>query len=144
MPIFRYQEFLESNKTHDMWNYIPESVKELHQIFKAAGKKLLVVGGSVRDFLNHEQPKDFDLATDALPEEIVKIIGKKWRVTLQGKSFFVVMVYTEDQPDGMEIATFRTDSYRNSDIDNFILYIQEKKPEDYEERIRLLLNLSKD
>ena len=111
--IKKYNEFFNNivKSEENMWDSIPDSVKDLHQIFKAAGKKLFVVGGSVRDFLNRENPKDFDLATDALPEEVVKIIGSRWRVTLQGKSFFVVVVYTEDQPKGMEIATFRTDEY---------------------------------
>lgn len=109
--ITKYVKFLESTKQKDMWDIIPESVKELHELFKSAGKTLFVVGGSVRDFLNKEKPKDFDLATDATPDEVLAIIGKKWRTTVQGESFFVVVVYTEDQPLGMEIATFREDVY---------------------------------
>lgn len=110
--ITRYSKFLESqNNSNDMWDIIPESVKELHKLFKSSGKTLFVVGGSVRDFLNNDKPKDFDLATDATPDEVLSIIGKKWRTTTQGESFFVVVVYTEDQPLGMEIATFREDLY---------------------------------
>lgn len=111
MIITKYTKFLESLQPKDMWEIIPESVKELHQLFKSAGKTLFVVGGSVRDFLNNDKPKDFDLATDATPDEVLAIIGKKWRTTVQGESFFVVVVYTEDQPLGMEIATFREDVY---------------------------------
>jgi len=111
MIITKYAKFLESLQTKDMWDIIPESVKELHSLFKSAGKTLFVVGGSVRDFLNNDKPKDFDLATDATPDEVLSIIGKKWRTTVQGESFFVVVVYTEDQPMGMEIATFREDVY---------------------------------
>ncbi len=111
MIITKYAKFLESIQTKDMWDIIPESVKELHTLFKSAGKKLFVVGGSVRDFLNNDKPKDFDLATDATPDEVLSIIGKKWRTTVQGESFFVVVVYTEDQPLGMEVATFREDIY---------------------------------
>jgi len=111
MIITKYTKFLESLQPKDMWDIIPESVKELHELFKSAGKTLFVVGGSVRDFLNSDTPKDFDLATDATPDEVLAIIGKKWRTTVQGESFFVVVVYTEDQPKGMEIATFREDVY---------------------------------
>lgn len=111
MIFTKYAKFLESIQTKDMWDIIPESVKELHSRFKSAGKTLFVVGGSVRDFLNNEKPKDFDLATDATPDEVLAIIGKKWKTTVQGESFFVVVVYTEDQPMGMEIATFREDVY---------------------------------
>lgn len=142
--ITKYKKFLESIKKEDMWDIIPNSVKELYKLFQASNKKLFLVGGSVRDFLTGDKPKDFDLATDATPDEVLAIIGKKWRTTVQGESFFVVVVYTEDQPMGMEIATFREERYQNRDMDNFILYIKEKKPSDYEKRIDLLLNMSKD
>jgi len=92
-----------------MWDIIPESVKTLHELFRSRGKKLYLVGGSVRDFLTGDKPKDFDLATDALPDEVLSILGSDYRTNLQGKAFGVVVVYTKDQPDGMEIATFRED-----------------------------------
>lgn len=99
--------FLESNKT--LIDIIPQSVKDLHKLFKSRGKKLYLVGGAVRDFLTGDKPKDFDLTTDALPDEVLGIIGDKYRTNLQGKAFGVVVVFTKDQPDGMEIATFRED-----------------------------------
>jgi tRNA nucleotidyltransferase/poly(A) polymerase len=108
MKIKRYQQFLESN-SDNMWDIIPESVKELQLLFKSKGKKLFVVGGAVRDFLTGDTPKDFDLATDALPDEVLEILGNKYKTNLQGKAFGVVVVFTKDQPMGMEIATFRED-----------------------------------
>jgi tRNA nucleotidyltransferase/poly(A) polymerase len=110
MIFTKYTKFLESLKNiNDMWNVIPQSVKDLHNLFSEQGKKLYLVGGSVRDFLTGDKPKDFDLATDALPDEVLEIIGDKYKTNLQGKSFGVVVVYTKDQPGGMEIATFRED-----------------------------------
>lgn len=109
MIIKKYIKFLESIKQEDMWNVIPDSVKELHKLFSSKGKKLYLVGGSVRDFLTGDKPKDFDLATDALPDQVLDIIGNDFRTNLQGKAFGVVVVYTKDQPEGMEIATFRED-----------------------------------
>ena len=105
--ITKYEKFLETTKT--MLDIIPQSVKDLHKLFAANGKKLYLVGGSVRDFLTGDKPKDFDLATDALPDEVLEILGDKFRTNLQGKAFGVVVVFTKDQPDGMEIATFRED-----------------------------------
>jgi tRNA nucleotidyltransferase/poly(A) polymerase len=107
MKLKRYTQFLESKS--DMWDIIPQSVKELHELFQSAGKKLYLVGGSVRDFLTGDRPKDFDLATDALPDEVLEIVGDKFRTNLQGKAFGVVVVYTKEVPEGMEIATFRED-----------------------------------
>lgn len=121
MKLKRYSQFLESKS--DMWDIIPDSVKDLHKLFQSAGKKLYLVGGSVRDFLTGDRPKDFDLATDALPDEVLEIIGDKFRTNLQGKAFGVVVVYTKEVPEGMEIATFRSDVYdgklgktRNPDV----------------------------
>lgn len=91
-----------------MWNIIPESIKTLHTLFKKHNKSLFVVGGSVRDFLNKETPKDFDLATDATPEEVLTIT-KGYKSKLQGEAFGVVVVYTEDGE--FEVATFRIDVY---------------------------------
>jgi len=107
MKLKRYNQFLESKS--DMWDIIPQSVKELHELFQSAGKKLYLVGGSVRDFLTGDKPKDFDLATDALPDEVLEIVGDKFRTNLQGKAFGVVVVFTKEVPEGMEIATFRED-----------------------------------
>jgi len=121
MKLKRYNQFLESKS--DMWDIIPQSVKELHELFQSAGKKLYLVGGSVRDFLTGDKPKDFDLATDALPDEVLEIVGDKFRTNLQGKAFGVVVVFTDEVPEGMEIATFRSDVYdgklgktRNPDV----------------------------
>jgi tRNA nucleotidyltransferase/poly(A) polymerase len=123
MKLKRYKQFLELKKSSDMWNIIPDSVKELHNIFKKFDKKLYLVGGSVRDFLTGDKPKDFDLATDATPDEVLNILQDKYRTNLQGRAFGVVVVYTKDQPMGMEIATFRSDVYdgklgqtRNPDV----------------------------
>ena len=55
MKIKKYQQFLESQSS-DMWNIIPQSVKDLQLLFKSKGKKLYVVGGAVRDFLTGDKP----------------------------------------------------------------------------------------
>lgn len=101
----------ESQNNKDMWNIIPNSIKELNTLFKDNNYRLLLVGGCIRDFLNNESPKDFDLCTDALPEQVLKIIGNKYKVTSHGQSFGVVVIYPEDQPKGIEIATWRSDDY---------------------------------
>ena len=128
--ITKYEIFLESNKT--MLDIIPQSVKDLHKLFKASGKKLYLVGGAVRDFLTGDKPKDFDLATDALPDEVLGIIDDKYRTNLQGKAFGVVVVFTKDQPEGMEIATFREDTSkgRNPEVKLGVTIDQDVKRRD--------------
>ena len=82
-----------------MWEIIPNSIKELHALFTANGKQLFIVGGCVRDFLLNKEPKDWDLATDATPEETLDITKNKYKSHLHGKSFGVVVVYTTENPD---------------------------------------------
>jgi tRNA nucleotidyltransferase/poly(A) polymerase len=111
MRLKRYKMFVESLKS-DMWDVIPQSVKDLHDLFKSSGKKLYLVGGSVRDFLTGEVPKDFDLATDALPDDVIEILKlNNYKFDQHGKLFGVVVAYTTDCPEGIEIATFREDQY---------------------------------
>jgi hypothetical protein len=62
------------------------------------------VGGAVRDAILGKRPKDFDLATDAKPDEVLKIAKQGGLKTYEvGKAFGVVVV------GGHEIATFRKD-----------------------------------
>ena len=85
---------------------IPNDIRNIHNAFKKSGRKLYVVGGAVRDAILGDAPKDFDLATDAKPDEVIQIAqdaGLKTGDIGQSKNFGVVTV------DGNEIATFRKD-----------------------------------
>ena len=53
---------------------IPTDIQEIKNVFKQNGFKLYVVGGAVRDALLGKEPKDFDLATDAVPDKVEEII----------------------------------------------------------------------
>ena len=107
-----YEQFillLEAKQTLKLG--VPKDVKDLHKLFKKNKKELYVVGGAVRDALLGKKPKDFDLATDAKPDEVVEIVTKAGYNTIGevGQQFGVVIVQTPDFRDGMEIATFRED-----------------------------------
>lgn len=87
---------------------IPKDILEIKDVFKKAGFKLYVVGGAVRDALLGKTPKDYDLATDAVPDKVEEVMNKAGFKTLPtGKAFGVINVFT-DQGE-YEIATFRTD-----------------------------------
>jgi poly(A) polymerase len=64
----------------------------------------LLVGGCVRDLLMHRTPKDFDVATDATPEAILRLYPQ---AHLAGAQFGVVRVRDGDAQ--VEVATFRSD-----------------------------------
>jgi tRNA nucleotidyltransferase/poly(A) polymerase len=83
---------------------LPKEVRDIHTAFKKEGKKLFVVGGAVRDAILGKTPKDFDLATDAKPDEVLTIADKYGFSSVSvGKAFGVVVI------NDMEVATFRKD-----------------------------------
>jgi len=110
--IMKYGGFLES-RSGEM--PLPQDVIDIADAYIAAGKEIYVVGGAVRDFRKGVEPKDYDLVTNALPEESKKIL-KGFRVSdEQGKNFGVIRVYTDSEPEGYEIASFRRDIAKGRD-----------------------------
>lgn len=110
MKIKRFNEFYNSSE-NNFYNLIPDDIKDINYLFKKNKKKIYVVGGAVRDFLLNKEPKDFDLCTDANPDEVIEIIRKGGYKTIGevGNSFGVVIVQTPNIKEGIEIATFRND-----------------------------------
>jgi tRNA nucleotidyltransferase (CCA-adding enzyme) len=93
---------------------IPEDIIKIKDIFKKNNYKLFVVGGAVRDAILGKTPKDYDLTTDATPDEVETILNNSGYKTLPtGKSFGVINVFTDN--DEYEIATFRSESYSEND-----------------------------
>lgn len=75
----------------------------------ARGHRALLVGGCVRDLLLGHEPRDYDIATSARPEEVLSLFPT---ARLVGAHFGVVLV--RDQSAEVEVATFRSDhSYRD-------------------------------
>jgi tRNA nucleotidyltransferase/poly(A) polymerase len=80
-------------------------LKEAAAIFRARGRQVFLVGGAVRDLLLGMEPHDWDLATDAVPEEVQEMFPrviatgiKHGTVTIRYKGRFI------------ETTTFRTES----------------------------------
>ena len=88
---------------------LPNDIIEISNAYIKAGKDIFLVGGAVRDFIQGVKPKDWDLVTNALPDESKEIL-RGFRVSdEQGKNFGVLRVYTKDEPEGYEIASYRKD-----------------------------------
>jgi poly(A) polymerase len=69
---------------------------------QAAGYQAFVVGGAVRDLLLNRIPKDFDVATDATPEEVRSVFR---RARIIGRRFRLVHVIFGEEV--VEVSTFR-------------------------------------
>lgn len=77
---------------------------------KAAGFEVYLVGGSVRDLLLGREPKDFDVATNAKPEEIRRLFRN---CRLIGKRFRLAHIYFKQEI--IEVATFRKEGKKGHD-----------------------------
>jgi len=81
-----------------------QAATEILKKLRAAGFQAYFVGGCVRDLVMERAPKDFDISTDATPDQVVKIFPGSLTV---GAQFGVVVVPREEGP--VEVATFRSD-----------------------------------
>lgn len=83
-------------------NRVPRNAVRVCETLQKAGHRAYIVGGAVRDLLLGVTPKDFDVATDATPEQVKShfrraiIIGRRFRLVH-------VMFGTET----IEVSTFR-------------------------------------
>lgn len=84
---------------------IPESVGEVMDRLESAGYQAWCVGGCVRDSLLGRTPGDWDMTTDALPQETMALFGE--RAIPTGLRHGTVTVRTETGP--IEVTTFRVD-----------------------------------
>lgn len=70
------------------------------------GHQSLLVGGCVRDLLLGREPADYDVATDASPDEVLRLFPGALGV---GAQFGVVLVPFPEGGISVEVATFRSD-----------------------------------
>jgi putative nucleotidyltransferase with HDIG domain len=94
-------------------------LKDIAAVFVAHGKQVFLVGGAVRDLLRGHKAHDFDLATDARPEEVSALFHaviptgiRHGTVTIRHKGFAI------------EVTTFRTEStYRDGRRPDQVEYV---------------------
>jgi poly(A) polymerase len=87
-----------------------EFATDVVRTLQAAGFRAMFAGGCVRDELLGLAPADFDVATDARPEQVIKLFRRSIAV---GASFGVIEVIGPRGPHhrhlSVEVATFRSD-----------------------------------
>ncbi len=105
----------------ELFTSLLDETRPLADAFASDGKRLYLVGGIVRDALRGRQRPtlDIDLTTDALPDDIERLVrdARPKALWLQGKRFGTVGA-TFIGPDGteraVEITTHRSDAYEGS------------------------------
>ncbi len=88
-------------ENHKQW----KAVKEVSDRLSDAGYRVLLAGGCVRDYvMKKTEPSDFDIATDAMPDQVHALFPNALTV---GKAFGVTIIPFGDF--NLEVATFRED-----------------------------------
>lgn len=96
---------------------IPTYAERIIDKLEEKGYEAYIVGGSVRDLLIGREPHDYDINTNALPEEIMEVF-KEYKTLEIGKKFGTIVVV---QNEGIvEVTTFRSDGE----------YIDGRRPEE--------------
>jgi len=94
-------------KTHRIDPHLlSKNAVKVTQTLQQAGYDAFIVGGAVRDLVLGIDPKDFDVATNATPEQVQKLFRK---ARLIGRRFQIVHVtfFGKGQPEIIEVSTFR-------------------------------------
>ena len=114
------------------WNdrNLLSSLLKLFNAFKHADKELFLVGGCVRDLLLNKTPKDYDLTTDATPDEVKAICKKAELKTFDsGIKHGTLTVIDDFYSQSFEVTTYRTDGNytdgRHPDSVEFVKSLEE-------------------
>lgn len=82
-----------------------QAATEIIECLQQHGFQALLAGGCVRDMLLGRPAKDYDVATDARPDDVMRLFRRTLKV---GAKFGVVIVLTQGQQ--VEVATFRSEA----------------------------------
>ena len=109
---------------------LQQGAVEVAKILRDAGYEVFYAGGSVRDLLLGLEPKDFDLVTNAKPQEIDALFR---RTVLVGANFGVVRVLWSKRRE-YEVATYRREGkYTDGRRPDEVIY-SDSKEEDVQRR----------
>ncbi len=93
----------------EIYNKIPSYVFRVANVLNNNGYKAYLVGGAVRDLLISRNPKDYDIATNALPEEMDKIFDRCITTNARFGTVLVVMESDNLERFDVEVTTFRSE-----------------------------------
>lgn len=103
---------------------IPSVLKKFNSVFEEHGFKAYLVGGAVRDIFLKKEASDYDVATNATPQDVIKIFNFVVPTGIEHGTVTVHFMGNE-----IEVTTFRTESGysdgRHPDSVNYAATIEE-------------------
>lgn len=105
---------------------VPDYALAVVERLESRGYEAYVVGGCVRDSLLGRQPNDWDVCTNALPEDVLRVF-RRFHVIKTGLQHGTVTVMSDKHP--VEVTTFRIDGNysdnRHPDAVSFVSRVEE-------------------
>ncbi|MGM0378196.1 MAG: CCA tRNA nucleotidyltransferase [Bacillota bacterium] len=104
----------------------PNYIKKIINIFYKNNFKAYVVGGAVRDYLLNITPKDYDLCTNARPNQIINLFSSQYKLITSFKKYGTITII--DNNNFIEVTTFRTEKkYKNNRKPSKVLFTKNLK-----------------
>lgn len=117
--IFDFLQFFRLKKVN-----IPKILQDFYKIFEKNGFQAYLVGGAVRDICLKKKPSDWDIATNATPQDVMRMF--KFVVPTGFEHGTVTVHFNKTE---IEVTTFRTESgysdARHPDKINYAATIEE-------------------
>ena len=88
---------------------IPEFVKNIVKKLEDAGFEAFIVGGCVRDLLMNKKPEDWDITTNARPEEILKVFPEGRYENVFGTVIVPIRNEEGETEHAVEVTTYRSE-----------------------------------
>ncbi|MCB9808918.1 CCA tRNA nucleotidyltransferase [Candidatus Nomurabacteria bacterium] len=94
--------------------HIPVNVSRVTTLLTKGGFEAYLVGGCVRDLIMNREPNDWDITTNAVPEDIVKLFeSHEYRVVYENNFGTVALIFEEEEGESstrvIEITPYRTE-----------------------------------
>lgn len=100
---------------------IPDEIRKLQEIVNG-----YIVGGSLRDILMNEEPKDYDMTTPYTPDMIKQILqDNDYKIIPIGEKFGTIMTFAGEYP--VDITTFREEKYDYKSRKPEVSYVKDIK-----------------
>jgi poly(A) polymerase len=137
VPVFGFANDYRRTTNDYHQSMLKDFAISIVRTLRDTGHQAYLVGGCVRDLLLGREPADYDVTTDATPEEVMRIFPETYAV---GAQFGVVLVplpkdqVAKEENDAVEVATFRSDiGYSDGRHPDHVFYSKDAR-EDVERR----------
>lgn len=100
---------------------LPDALGVILRQLKTNGFQAYIVGGALRDVVLNKSPKDYDVATDATPEDVIRVFEQDYTIVSNAKDYGVISIVADDNM--YEVATLRKEGeYKDNRRPSEVVY----------------------